>query len=138
MIGFTSYRAGESGCKKWQVPVGSTTSRNYNLQFRDSAVLYPVWDGFDLGADTDMNPEDDRPGDFPFSQYPVLMLPFNHLIDNLLVRGCLGVGFGMDGQGLYAGCYRLLKLPTIRRVSQSAVTNQIYRIKGASDYSQVQ
>ncbi|EEF1427353.1 endorhamnosidase [Salmonella enterica subsp. enterica serovar Enteritidis] len=101
VIGFTSYRAGESGVKTWQGTVGSTTSRNYNLQFRDSAVLYPVWDGFDLGADTDMNPEDDRPGDFPFSQYPVHMLPLNHLIDNLLVRGCLGVGFGMDGQGLY-------------------------------------
>lgn len=101
VIGFTSYRAGESGVKTWQGTVGSTTSRNYNLQFRDSAVLYPVWNGFDLGADTDMNPEDDRPGDFPFSQYPVHMLPLNHLIDNLLVRGCLGVGFGMDGQGLY-------------------------------------
>ncbi|WIL01960.1 tail spike protein [Salmonella phage S4lw] len=101
VIGFTSYRAGESGVKTWQGTVGSTTSRNYNLQFRDSAVLYPVWDGFDLGADTDMNPEDDRPGDFPYSQYPVHMLPLNHLIDNLLVRGSLGVGFGMDGQGLY-------------------------------------
>lgn len=101
VIGFTSYRAGESGVKTWQGTVGSTTSRNYNLQFRDSAVLYPVWDGFDLGADTDMNPEDDRPGDFPFSQYPVHMLPLNHLIDNLFVRGSLGVGFGMDGQGLY-------------------------------------
>lgn len=101
VIGFTSYRAGESGVKTWQGTVGSTTSRNYNLQFRDSAVLYPVWDGFDLGADTDMNPEADRPGDYPVSQYPVHMLPLNHLIDNLLVRGCLGVGFGMDGQGLY-------------------------------------
>ncbi|AXC41222.1 putative tail spike [Salmonella phage S120] len=101
VIGFTSYRAGESGVKTWQGTVGSTTSRNYNLQFRDSAVLYPVWDGFDLGADTDMNPEDDRPGDFPYSQYPVYMLPLNHLIDNLLVRGSLGVGLGMDGQGLY-------------------------------------
>ncbi len=101
VIGFTSYRAGESGVKTWQGTVGSTTSRNYNLQFRDSAVLYPVWDGFDLGADTDMNPEDDRPGDFPYSQYPVHMLPLNHLIDNLFVRGSLGVGFGMDGQGLY-------------------------------------
>ncbi|ASZ78212.1 hypothetical protein SG102_00035 [Salmonella phage SG102] len=101
VIGFTSYRAGESGVKTWQGTVGSTTSRNYNLQFRDSAVLYPVWDGFDLGADTDMNPEDDRPGDFPISQYPVHMLPLNHLIDNLFVRGSLGVGFGMDGQGLY-------------------------------------
>ncbi|EMY5881440.1 endorhamnosidase [Salmonella enterica subsp. enterica serovar Enteritidis] len=101
VIGFTSYRAGESGVKTWQVTVGSTTSRNYNLQFRDSVVLYPVWDGFDLGADTDMNPEADRPGDYPVSQYPVHMLPLNHLIDNLLVRGCLGVGFGMDGQGLY-------------------------------------
>ncbi|QGT52301.1 tail spike protein [Salmonella phage vB_SenS-EnJE6] len=101
VIGFTSYRAGESGVKTWQGTVGSTTSRNYNLQFRDSAVLYPVWDGFDLGADTDMNPEDDRPGDFPISQYPVHMLPLNHLIDNLLVRGSLGVGFGMDGKGLY-------------------------------------
>ncbi|EBX7899607.1 endorhamnosidase [Salmonella enterica subsp. enterica serovar Enteritidis] len=101
VIGFTSYRAGESGVKTWQGTVGSTTSRNYNLQFRDSAVLYPVWDGFDLGADTDMNPEDDRPGDFPFSQYPVHMLPLNHLIDNLFVRGSLGVGFDMDGQGLY-------------------------------------
>ncbi|QIN98125.1 tailspike protein [Salmonella phage dunkel] len=101
VIGFTSYRAGESGVKTWQGTVGSTTSRNYNLQFRDSAVLYPVWDGFDLGADTDMNPEDDRPGDFPYSQYPVHMLPLNHLIDNLLVRGSLGVGLGMDGQGLY-------------------------------------
>lgn len=101
VIGFTSYRAGESGVKTWQGTVGSTTSRNYNLQFRDSAVLYPVWDGFDLSADTDMNPEDDRPGDFPFSQYPVHMLPLNHLIDNLLVRGSLGVGFGMDGKGLY-------------------------------------
>ncbi|AXC39580.1 putative tail spike protein [Salmonella phage S101] len=101
VIGFTSYRAGESGVKTWQDTVGSTTSRNYNLQFRDSAVLYPVWDGFDLGADTDMNPEDDRPGDFPYSQYPVHMLPLNHLIDNLLVRGSLGVGLGMDGQGLY-------------------------------------
>ncbi|QAX98701.1 tailspike protein [Salmonella phage Segz_1] len=101
VIGFTSYRAGESGVKTWQGTVGSTTSRNYNLQFRDSAVLYPVWDGFDLGADTDMNPEDDRPGDFPYSQYPVHMLPLNHLIDNLLVRGSLGVGFGMDGKGLY-------------------------------------
>ncbi|EGU4045578.1 endorhamnosidase, partial [Salmonella enterica subsp. enterica] len=50
---------------------------------------------------TDMNPEADRPGDYPVSQYPVHMLPLNHLIDNLLVRGCLGVGFGMDGQGLY-------------------------------------
>uniref|UniRef100_A0AB39C3B7 Tailspike n=1 Tax=Salmonella phage vB_SE130_2P TaxID=3236707 RepID=A0AB39C3B7_9VIRU len=48
-----------------------------------------------------MNPEDDRPGDFPISQYPVHMLPLNHLIDNLFVRGSLGVGFGMDGQGLY-------------------------------------
>ncbi|HBI0435962.1 TPA: hypothetical protein KYJ64_004837, partial [Salmonella enterica subsp. enterica serovar Dublin] len=46
VIGFTSYRAGESGVKTWQGTVGSTTSRNYNLQFRDSAVLYPVWDGF--------------------------------------------------------------------------------------------
>ncbi|MFT8090534.1 tail spike protein [Salmonella enterica subsp. enterica serovar Enteritidis] len=101
VIGFTSYRAGESGVKTWQGTVGSTTSRNYNLQFRDSVVLYPVWDGFDLSADTDMNPEDDRPGDFPISQYPVHMLPLNHLIDNLLVRGCLGVGFDMDGQGLY-------------------------------------
>ncbi|EBQ5090308.1 endorhamnosidase [Salmonella enterica] len=101
VIGFTSYRAGESGVKTWQGTVGSTTSRNYNLQFRDSAVLYPVWDGFDLGADTDVNPEDDRPGDFPISQYPVHMLPLNHLIDNLFVRGSLGVGFGMDGQGLY-------------------------------------
>ncbi|AFO12374.1 tailspike protein [Salmonella phage wksl3] len=101
VIGFTSYRAGESGVKTWQGTVGSTTSRNYNLQFRDSAVLYPVWGGFDLGADTDMNPEDDRPGDFPISQYPVHMLPLNHLIDNLFVRGSLGVGFGMDGQGLY-------------------------------------
>lgn len=101
VIGFTSYRAGESGVKTWQGTVGSTTSRNYNLQFRDSAVLYPVWDGFDLGADTDMNPEDDRPGDFPYSQYPVHMLPLNHLIDNLFVRGALGVGFDMDGQGLY-------------------------------------
>ncbi|HAD6533646.1 TPA_asm: endorhamnosidase [Salmonella enterica subsp. enterica serovar Typhimurium str. SL1344] len=101
VIGFTSYRAGESGVKTWQGTVGSTTSRNYNLQFRDSAVLYPVWDGFDLGADTGMNPEDDRPGDFPISQYPVHMLPLNHLIDNLFVRGSLGVGFGMDGQGLY-------------------------------------
>ncbi len=101
VIGFTSYRAGGSGVKTWQGTVGSTTSRNYNLQFRDSAVLYPVWDGFDLGADTDMNPEDDRPGDFPISQYPVHMLPLNHLIDNLFVRGSLGVGFGMDGQGLY-------------------------------------
>lgn len=101
VIGFTSYRAGESGVKTWQGTVGSTTSRNYNLQFRDSAVLYPVWDGFNLGADTDMNPEDDRPGDFPISQYPVHMLPLNHLIDNLFVRGSLGVGFGMDGQGLY-------------------------------------
>lgn len=101
VIGFTSYRAGESGVKTWQGTVGSTTSRNYNLQFRDSAVLYPVWGGFDLGADTDMNPEDDRPGDFPISQYPVHMLPLNHSIDNLFVRGSLGVGFGMDGQGLY-------------------------------------
>lgn len=101
VIGFTSYRAGESGVKTWQGTVGSTTSRNYNLQFRDSAVLYPVWGGFDLGADTDTNPEDDRPGDFPISQYPVHMLPLNHLIDNLFVRGSLGVGFGMDGQGLY-------------------------------------
>ncbi|ANT42336.1 tail spike protein [Salmonella phage BPS11Q3] len=101
VIGFTSYRAGESGVKTWQGTVGSTTSRNYNLQFRDSAVLYPVWDGFDLSADTDMNPEYDRPGDFPISQYPVHMLPLNHLIDNLFVRGSLGVGFGMDGQGLY-------------------------------------
>lgn len=101
VIGFTSYRAGESGVKTWQGTVGSTTSRNYNLQFRDSAVLYPVWGGFDLGADSDMNPEDDRPGDFPISQYPVHMLPLNHLIDNLFVRGSLGVGFGMDGQGLY-------------------------------------
>lgn len=101
VIGFTSYRAGESGVKTWQGTVGSTTSRNYNLQFRDSVVLYPVWDGFDLGADTDMNPEADRPGDYPVSQYPVHMLPLNHLIDNLLVRGCLGVGFDMDGQGLY-------------------------------------
>ncbi|UCR75488.1 tail spike protein [Salmonella phage SGPC] len=101
VIGFTSYRAGESGVKTWQGTVGSTTSRNYNLQFRDSAVLYPVWAGFDLGADTDMNPEDDRPGDFPISQYPVHMLPLNHLIDNLFVRGSLGVGFDMDGQGLY-------------------------------------
>lgn len=101
VIGFTSYRAGESGVKTWQGTVGSTTSRNYNLQFRDSVVLYPVWDGFELGADTDMNPEADRPGDYPVSQYPVHMLPLNHLIDNLLVRGCLGVGFGMDGQGLY-------------------------------------
>ncbi|ATE85647.1 tailspike protein [Salmonella phage St162] len=101
VIGFTSYRAGESGVKTWQGTVGSTTSRNYNLQFRDSVVLYPVWDGFDLGADTDMNPEADRPGDYPVSQYPVHMLPLNHLIDNLLVRGCLGVGLGMDGQGLY-------------------------------------
>ncbi len=101
VIGFTSYRAGESGVKTWQGTVGSTTSRNYNLQFRDSAVLYPVWDGFDLGADTDMNPGDDRPGDFPISQYPVHMLPLNHLIDNLFVRGSLGVGFGMDGKGLY-------------------------------------
>ncbi|EBG1510364.1 endorhamnosidase [Salmonella enterica] len=101
VIGFTSYRAGESGVKTWQGTVGSTTSRNYNLQFRDSVVLYPVWEGFDLGADTDMNPEADRPGDYPVSQYPVHMLPLNHLIDNLLVRGCLGVGFGMDGQGLY-------------------------------------
>ncbi|ENQ9697740.1 endorhamnosidase [Salmonella enterica] len=101
VIGFTSYRAGESGVKTWQGTVGSTTSRNYNLQFRDSAVLYPVWDGFDLGADTDMNPEDDRPGDFPISQYPVHMLPLNHLIDNLFVRGALGVGFDMDGKGLY-------------------------------------
>ncbi|YP_008239742.1 tail spike protein [Salmonella phage Jersey] len=101
VIGFTSYRAGESGVKTWQGTVGSTTPRNYNLQFRDSAVLYPVWDGFDLGADTDMNPEDDRPGDFPYSQYPVHMLPLNHLIDNLFVRGSLGVGFGMDGKGLY-------------------------------------
>lgn len=101
VIGFTSYRAGESGVKTWQGTVGSTTSRNYNLQFRDSVVLYPVWDGFDLGADTNMNPEADRPGDYPVSQYPVHMLPLNHLIDNLLVRGCLGVGFGMDGKGLY-------------------------------------
>lgn len=101
VIGFTSYRAGESGVKTWQGTVGSTTSRNYNLQFRDSVVLYPVWNGFDLSADTDMNPEADRPGDYPVSQYPVHMLPLNHLIDNLLVRGCLGVGFGMDGQGLY-------------------------------------
>lgn len=101
VIGFTSYRAGESGVKTWQGTVGSTTSRNYNLQFRDSAVLYPVWGGFDLSADTDMNPEDGRPGDFPYSQYPVHMLPLNHLIDNLFVRGSLGVGFGMDGQGLY-------------------------------------
>lgn len=101
VIGFTSYRAGESGVKTWQGTVGSTTSRNYNLQFRDSVVLYPVWDGFDLGADTDINPEADRPGDYPVSQYPVHMLPLNHLIDNLLVRGCLGVGFGMDGKGLY-------------------------------------
>ncbi|QEG07371.1 tail spike protein [Salmonella phage Shelanagig] len=101
VIGFTSYRAGESGVKTWQGTVGSTTSRNYNLQFRDSVVLYPVWDGFDLAADTDTNPEADRPGDYPVSQYPVHMLPLNHLIDNLLVRGCLGVGFGMDGQGLY-------------------------------------
>ncbi|EMC9292816.1 endorhamnosidase [Salmonella enterica subsp. enterica serovar Enteritidis] len=101
VIGFTSYRAGESGVKTWQGTVGSTTSRNYNLQFRDSVVLYPVWGGFDLGADTDMNPEADRPGDYSVSQYPVHMLPLNHLIDNLLVRGCLGVGFGMDGQGLY-------------------------------------
>ncbi|EGC6279337.1 endorhamnosidase [Salmonella enterica] len=101
VIGFTSYRAGESGVKTWQGTVGSTTSRNYNLQFRDSVVLYPVWDGFDLGADTNMNPEADRPGDYPISQYPVHMLPLNHLVDNLFVRGCLGVGLGMDGQGLY-------------------------------------
>lgn len=101
VIGFTSYRAGESGVKTWHGSVGSSTARNYNLQFRDSVALYPVWDGFDLGADTDMNPEDDRPGDFPISQYPVHMLPLNHLIDNLLVRGSLGVGFGMDGKGLY-------------------------------------
>lgn len=101
VIGFTSYRAGESGVKTWQGSVGSSTARNYNLQFRDSVALYPVWEGFDLGADTDMNPEDDRPGDFPLSQYPVHMLPLNHLIDNLLVRGSLGVGFGMDGKGLY-------------------------------------
>ncbi|EGK7237624.1 endorhamnosidase, partial [Salmonella enterica subsp. enterica serovar Enteritidis] len=39
VIGFTSYRAGESGVKTWQGTVGSTTSRNYNLQFRDSVVL---------------------------------------------------------------------------------------------------
>lgn len=101
VIGFTSYRAGESGVKTWQGTVGSTTSRNYNLQFRDSVVLYPVWDGFDLGADTNMNPEAGRPGDYPVSQYPVHMLPLNHLIDNLLVRGCLGIGLGMDGKGLY-------------------------------------
>ncbi|MCO9773123.1 endorhamnosidase, partial [Salmonella enterica subsp. enterica serovar Give] len=31
----------------------------------------------------------------------VHLLPLTHLIDNLLVRGCLGVGFGMDGKGLY-------------------------------------
>ncbi|EBA7246341.1 hypothetical protein B6T11_17225 [Salmonella enterica] len=101
VIGFTSYRAGESGVKTWQGTVGSTTSRNYNLQFRDSVVIYPVWDGFDLGADTDMNPELDRPGDYPITQYPLHQLPLNHLIDNLLVRGALGVGFGMDGKGMY-------------------------------------
>ncbi|WCZ56766.1 tailspike [Salmonella phage Kenya-K30] len=101
VIGVTSWRAGESGFKTWQGSVGAGTSRNYNLQFRDSVALSPVWDGFDLGSDHGMAPEEDRPGDYPVSQYPMHQLPNNHMVDNILVMNSLGVGLGMDGRGGY-------------------------------------
>ncbi|EAT8703555.1 endorhamnosidase [Salmonella enterica subsp. enterica serovar Typhimurium] len=100
VIGFTSYRPGESGVKTWQGTVGGTSSRCYNLQFRKSLSMYTVWDGFDLGAD--IGNETDRPGDFPLAEYPVHQLPTNHLIDDLVSIGSLGVGVGMDGKGGYA------------------------------------
>lgn len=101
VIGVTSWRAGESGFKTWQGSVGAGTARNYNLQFRDSVALSPVWDGFDLGSDPGMAPEDDRPGDLPVSQYPMHQLPNNHMVDNILVMNSLGVGLGMDGRDGY-------------------------------------
>ncbi|MGQ2398691.1 tail spike protein [Salmonella enterica] len=100
VIGFTSYRPGESGVKTWQGTVGGTSSRCYNLQFRKLLSMYTVWDGFDLGAD--IGNETDRPGDFPLAEYPVHQLPTNHLIDDLVSIGSLGVGVGMDGKGGYA------------------------------------
>ncbi|QZQ75046.2 tailspike [Salmonella phage vB_SenAt-pSL2] len=60
-----------------------------------------MWDGFDLGSDPGMAPEEDRPGDLPISQYPVHQLPNNHMVDNILVINSLGVGLGMDGRGGY-------------------------------------
>ncbi|HGB6742520.1 TPA: tail spike protein, partial [Salmonella enterica subsp. enterica serovar Java] len=99
VIGFTSYRPGESGVKTWQGTVGGTSSRCYNLQFRKSLSISTVWDGFDLGAD--IGNETDRPGDFPLAEYPVHQLPTNHLIDDLVSIGSLGVGIGMDGKGGY-------------------------------------
>lgn len=101
VIGVTSWRAGESGFKTWQGSVGAGTSRNYNLQFRDSVALSPVWKGFDLSSDTGMAPEEARPGDLPMSQYPMHQLPNNHMVDNILVMNSLGVGLGMDGRGGY-------------------------------------
>ncbi|AUG88180.1 tail spike protein [Salmonella phage Mutine] len=101
VIGVTSWRAGESGFKTYQGSVGGGTARNYNLQFRDSVALSPVWDGFDLGSDPGMAPEPDRPGDLPVSEYPFHQLPNNHLVDNILVMNSLGVGLGMDGRGGY-------------------------------------
>ncbi|EMU9202922.1 hypothetical protein AAA769_002275 [Salmonella enterica] len=100
VIGFTSYRPGESGTKTWQGTVGGTSARCYNLQFRKSLSISTVWDGFDLGAD--IGNETDRPGDFPLSEYPVHQLPTNHLVDDLVAIGSLGVGIGMDGKGGYA------------------------------------
>ncbi|MBJ9598127.1 endorhamnosidase [Citrobacter werkmanii] len=100
VIGFTSYRAGESGVKTWQGSVGGTTARCYNLQFRESLSMSPVWDGFDLGAD--IGNETDRPGDYTLAEFPVHQLPTNHLIDDLVSIGSLGVGIGMDGKGGYA------------------------------------
>ncbi|EDT6614000.1 hypothetical protein AH594_001480 [Salmonella enterica subsp. enterica] len=99
VIGFTSYRPGESGTKTWQGTVGGTSARCYNLQFRKSLSISTVWDGFDLGAD--IGNETDRPGDFPLSEYPVHQLPTNHLVDDLVAIGSLGVGIGMDGKGGY-------------------------------------
>lgn len=99
VIRFTSYRPGESGTKTWQGTVGGTSARCYNLQFRKSLSISTVWDGFDLGAD--IGNETDRPGDFPLSEYPVHQLPTNHLVDDLVAIGSLGVGIGMDGKGGY-------------------------------------
>lgn len=99
VIRFTSYRPGESGIKTWQGTVGGTSARCYNLQFRKSLSISTVWDGFDLGAD--IGNETDRPGDFPLSEYPVHQLPTNHLVDDLVAIGSLGVGIGMDGKGGY-------------------------------------
>ncbi|EFT8513290.1 endorhamnosidase [Salmonella enterica] len=99
VIGFTSFRPGESGVKTWQGTVGSTSARCYNLQFRKSLSMYPVWDGFDLGAD--IGNETDRPGDYTLAEYPVHQLPTNHIIDDLVAIGSLGVGIGMDGKGGY-------------------------------------